>query len=68
MENKTPNSFSAEIRILRRAFEESDDPQQAIIKADQITWNGMCDTLLMLFAEVLKTYAIAAPKSDTMQF
>ncbi len=65
-ENKPPNSFSTEVKILRKTFEESDDPQRAFIKADQITWDGKCDTLPMLFAELSRTYSIATPGYDLM--
>ncbi len=60
-EMKPPNSFLSEIHALRIVFEEPDDPQRAMIKAGQIAWNGDYETLPMLYAEVLKSYATTAP-------
>ncbi len=60
-EMKPTNSFLSEIRALRKVFEEPDDPQRTMIKAGQIAWSGDYEMLLMLYAEVLKSYARTAP-------
>ncbi len=67
-EGKPPNSFSLEIATLRAIFEESDNPQCAMTKASQITWNGQSDILPALYAEVLKTYSIILPRAEMAPF
>ncbi len=60
----TPLTFFEEILLLRNIYEEEDKPLRALMRADQITWNGQANLLDKLYADVKFAWQSISPKAD----
>ncbi|MCP3686545.1 MAG: DUF632 domain-containing protein, partial [bacterium] len=57
-------TFFEEMVLLRSMYEEEENAQKALLKADQISWDGHSYTLDKLYADIKFAWLVISPEVD----
>ncbi len=57
-------TFVEEMLLLRNTYEEEENAQKALMRTNQIRWNGHAHTLDKLYADIKSAWLMVSPEAD----